>query len=74
MTTNKQQIHNYRLNRAIHNDIRKRLTRSLLNNYTMLEIMQGYEVEDDTQLILLKSVFPDIYNKIEKEVKDKIGV
>lgn len=68
------EIHNYRLNRQIHNDIRKRLTRSLLKNYTMLDIMKGYEVEDDTQLRLLKSVFPEIYNKIEREVKDKIGV
>jgi len=64
MTSNK--IYNYRLNRAIHHDIRIRMARKK-RGYQLWEIIQGIEADDGMQLVLLKQVFPDIYTKIEKE-------
>lgn len=62
-------IDNYRLNRAIHKDIRTRLLRQK-RGYTLDEIKAGAENFDFTQLIQLKQIFPEMYSKIEKELDE----
>lgn len=57
-----------RLMRNIRKDIRFRLQRQK-KGYSIYEIMTGLEVEDWEQLIILKSVFPEIYLSIEKEIR-----